>query len=204
MKATATRRRWDAILDRIPKDRELIGAEIGVLKANTAMRLLKARNNITHIMIDAWEVPPAGSPYAKSGDDNSAKAQEEHDGAYKITCQRVSAFGERAVIKRMLSEEAAREIENNSLDYVFIDADHSYEGVKKDIRLWRPKVKPGGWIGFHDYDHPRLPGVKKAVDEEFKRGELEFDDNRTVFVTKKKAPVRKPKKDDIDIVEDDK
>ena len=36
------------------------------------------------------------------------------------------------------------------LDFLFIDGDHTYEGVKKDYAMYKEFVKPGGWIGFHD------------------------------------------------------
>jgi hypothetical protein len=51
-------------------------------------------------------------------------------------------------------------------DFVFIDAAHSYEAVKKDIALWQTKVRAGGWFGGHDY-HSAHPGVIRAVDEAF-------------------------------------
>lgn len=35
-------------------------------------------------------------------------------------------------------------------DFLFIDGDHTYEGVKMDWEIYSPFVKPGGWIGFHD------------------------------------------------------
>ena len=49
-------------------------------------------------------------------------------------------------------------------DFVFIDADHSYEGCRADIAAYRPLVEPGGLIAGHDY---HWPGVKQAVDEAF-------------------------------------
>lgn len=64
------------------------------------------------------------------------------------------------------STEAAALFDDRSLDFVFIDADHSYEAVKRDLLAWLPKVRPGGIIGGHDY--PR-PGVKKAVAEALPR-----------------------------------
>lgn len=64
------------------------------------------------------------------------------------------------------STEAAKHFKDGSLDYVFIDADHSYEKVSADIDAWRPKVRPGGMLAGHDYGEPC--GVKQAVDERFK------------------------------------
>jgi hypothetical protein len=55
--------------------------------------------------------------------------------------------------------------EDVSIDFLFIDANHSYESVKKDLELWYPKVKYGGVISGHDYNSK---DVKRAVDEYFK------------------------------------
>ena len=63
---------------------------------------------------------------------------------------------------------AASHVADRSLDFVFIDADHSYTSVRKDIEAWRSKVKPGGWLGGHDYNH-KFPGVVRAVDFAFGR-----------------------------------
>lgn len=56
-----------------------------------------------------------------------------------------------------------------SPDMVFIDADHSYEAVIKDIESWTPLVKDGGIISGHDYDHNNnsWKGVYRAVHEKF-------------------------------------
>jgi hypothetical protein len=54
---------------------------------------------------------------------------------------------------------------DNSIDFLFIDADHRYEGIKTDIYNWFPKVKLGGIISGHDYETTLTCGVKKAVDE---------------------------------------
>lgn len=62
------------------------------------------------------------------------------------------------------SWEAAKFFEDESIDFCFIDADHSYESVKKDILFWYPKVKKNGIIAGHDYSNLH-PGVIKATDE---------------------------------------
>jgi hypothetical protein len=49
-------------------------------------------------------------------------------------------------------------------DIVYIDANHNYDGVKEDIELWRGKVKKGGYLAGHDYDHYHI-GVVQAVQE---------------------------------------
>lgn len=176
------RKRWDAILSRLPNDRKLLGAEIGVLNGNTSHRILGARKLLTLYMIDPWEAPKPGSSYFKSGDDNALKPAKEHEGAYRKTVERVKFAGDRAKIMRMYSHEAAKKIKDGSLDFVFIDGNHSYEGVRGDIILWLPKVKRGGFISGHDLNHPRLPGVSKAVYEMFDKSKVEKDDNRTWFV----------------------
>ena len=176
------RKRWDAILSRLPKDRPLIGAEIGVWQGKTSCRLLAERKDLVLYMIDPWIPPNKNSSYFKTGDDNARKTKEQHNKDYRRTMQKVKFAGNRAKIMRMTSQQAAERIEDKSLDFVFIDSDHSYEGVKLDTILWLPKIKIGGFIVYHDYNHPRLPGVKKAIDELFNRKEMEFDANRTVFI----------------------
>lgn len=61
------------------------------------------------------------------------------------------------------SIEAAKLYEDQSLDFVFIDASHDYENVKADIIAWIPKVKTGGWIGGHDYTWNE--GIRRACSE---------------------------------------
>jgi predicted O-methyltransferase YrrM len=65
------------------------------------------------------------------------------------------------------SVQAARQFDDATLDFVFIDADHEYESVKADIAAWWPKVKPGGILAGHDFA-PEFPGVMLAVREAFK------------------------------------
>ena len=60
------------------------------------------------------------------------------------------------------SLEAANDFEDKSLAFVFIDASHDYENVKKDIEAWYPKVKFGGTLAGHDWHHHV---IKRAVNE---------------------------------------
>jgi predicted O-methyltransferase YrrM len=63
---------------------------------------------------------------------------------------------------RMESAKAAALYEDESLDFVFIDACHETEAVKADILAWWPKVKIGGILAGHDYFWTQ---VQPAVDE---------------------------------------
>ena len=72
---------------------------------------------------------------------------------------RVELLGEKSV-------DAARHFADGSLDFVFIDGDHSYESVRDDIAAWFPKLVPGGLIAGHDFS-PDFPGVVWAVIEAF-------------------------------------
>lgn len=51
------------------------------------------------------------------------------------------------------------------IDFLYVDADHSYNGCSADLEAWVRHVKPGGLIAGDDYEHPRYPGVKEAWDE---------------------------------------
>jgi hypothetical protein len=71
------------------------------------------------------------------------------------------------IMMRMESIKAAAFIADNSLDMIFIDADHDYKSVMDDVKAWVPKVKLGGIIAGHDYDPNGGFDVWKVVDEVF-------------------------------------
>jgi hypothetical protein len=76
-------------------------------------------------------------------------------------------FGpDRAKLFVMTTQAASAQVPDASLDFVFIDADHSYSAVLDDIQHWRSKVRSGGWLGGHDYN-VHFPGVMKAVQHQF-------------------------------------
>jgi hypothetical protein len=69
------------------------------------------------------------------------------------------------------SAETANKFADGSLDFVFIDANHEYEAVAKDIDAWRPKLTEHGILAGHDFTLD-YPGVIKAVTERFERFEI--------------------------------
>lgn len=74
----------------------------------------------------------------------------------------------RVIPVRMASTDAAAHLLETegpgSFDFVFLDADHSYEGIVSDIACYLPLVRRGGLLAGHDY---HWPGVQQAVDEYF-------------------------------------
>jgi cephalosporin hydroxylase len=64
------------------------------------------------------------------------------------------------------SFDRIKEFEDNSIDFAFVDANHEYEFVKRDIEALLPKMKSGGVLAGHDYNSSH-PGVLKAVQEAF-------------------------------------
>ncbi len=141
------------------------GVEVGVFAGDTSKELL-ARENLHLTMVDSWE--GNGAAYVgDTGDYHANLQQYEQERLYLATQEAVKFAGTRAHILRVRSIEAASIVADGFFDFVFIDADHSYEGCKSDIEAWLPKVKRHGFIGGHDYINPDFPkfGVKRAVDE---------------------------------------
>ena len=71
----------------------------------------------------------------------------------------------RIVTFRMDSVSACKWFEDRSVSAVFVDANHSYEACKEDIRSWGQKLHPTGLLSGHDYNTTSWPGVVQAVDE---------------------------------------
>jgi len=72
------------------------------------------------------------------------------------------------------SLEAVHRFKNESLDFVYLDGDHTYKNVSKEIPLWDAKLKSGGLMGGHDYSKRRT-GVMKAVNEYCKKRSIKFE-----------------------------
>lgn len=81
---------------------------------------------------------------------------------------------------RMTSQEASKFFDNETLDFIFIDGDHSYNSVKSDIELWYPKLKYNSIISGHDYDSET--GVIEAVNEKFNN---KFDSEKGIWWIRK-------------------
>ena len=129
------------------RDKEFkIGAEIGVYKGDYAEILCQTIPDLKYYGVDDWHF----TEYPK---------RHIHKGKYESTTKRLAAFD--ATLIRKMSMDALADFDDDYFDFVYIDADHDFDNVVKDIMGWIRKVKKGGMIAGDDYDSK---GVRPAVD----------------------------------------
>ena len=148
-----------------------VGCEIGVYAGEFAEQLWRLTKPSKMILIDGWDLI---SPNLFTGD---------QDGNNCISLPAKTLFNvvkdrfanKNVEIIKSMSQDAIPNI-TDSLDWVYIDADHSYKGCLRDLLLVEPKIKEGGLIMGHDYcmnmkkaktnwEEIFEIGVRKAVDE---------------------------------------
>lgn len=132
-----------------------IGVEIGVAEGNSSKDFIE--NGLEKLYsIDAWKT------LNQKGD--GGYEQEWHDKNYADAVKRLSVFGDRSVIIKGLSHEISKTFNDESIGFLYLDGDHSLEGVRRDLESWYPKVMKGGVIAGHDYLMSHY-GVNQAVHE---------------------------------------
>lgn len=135
-------------------------AEIGILRGHFSAKIYEALSPSLYYMIDPWRVFPS-AVY-----EDYREYEQSH---WDAICEKVrdKFEGEPGIrILRTTSLEAAAQMPPASLDFIYLDGNHSYEAVREDLPAWYRILKPGGIMAGHDWD---LPGVRKAV-EEFREG----------------------------------
>ena len=147
--------------DVIPQELALEGkkcVEVGSYLGEYAKHIL-ASNPAELWMIDPWEKQPS-SIYPK--DDYGNGELYDMDLVYGHV---MANFGKdpRVKILREKSFSAATKFSDVSMDFVYIDAIHTFESCLMDMTTWFPKVAHGGWFCGHDYNG-RFLGVRQAVD----------------------------------------
>ncbi len=122
-----------------------VGAEIGVAQGINAERFCKEIPGLTLYCVDPWERERGERSYQKA----------------KIRLQRFDP-----IFIRKTSMEAVKGFADESLDFVFIDADHHFDFVMEDIIQWSKKVRSRGIVSGHDYYQFKSgkTGVVEAVD----------------------------------------
>jgi Methyltransferase domain len=155
-------KRWHTIAGLCLANGYRYGAELGVSTGRFTMYLCSIMPEMKMIAVDLWDEQPenVGRETYLSSD---GWAHSDSLAQFKKIC--AEEFPGRVEIRRQHTLEAAKAVPDYSLDFVFIDADHSYEACLADIKAWTPKVKRGGMISGHDYSETKWPGVVRAVQE---------------------------------------
>lgn len=152
--------------------RRSVGAEIGVWRGEFSADIVRRVKPRCLHLIDPWAFMSdrAGSIYGGSVAKEQTDMDVIHDEVAQQFLAQISAGT--IVMHRALSAEAAAEFEDECFDWIYIDGDHSYEGVLADLRAFTPKVKRGGLVTGDDYGRRGWwgAGVKKAVDEHIADG----------------------------------
>ncbi len=135
--------------------KDLIGAEIGVFWGYGAREMLKKLDIKTLYLIDPWQDYEEYDevPYMKN-------TLEE---AYLKAKQILQPYEDKLIWIRNFSLEASKLIVAESLDFAYVDANHSYNYARPDVEIWSQKVKKGGLVAGHDYWLHE--GVRRAVEE---------------------------------------
>lgn len=144
--------RIEFIREALPKGGK--GVELGVWQADHALQLLEYAQPEHLWLIDAWSRECEPGIRAELLEQVYARVNA------------LFAGDERVTVWRARTDEGMARIEDGSLDWVYIDAGHSYEAVLRDLLLCWPKLKPGSVLAGHDYhrDYSHF-GVIEAVDE---------------------------------------
>lgn len=131
-----------------------VGSWKGMSSAYMAVEIANSQKDIEFYCVDTWE---GSIEHEQYGIDTSSLYDTFLDNMEPVRKYYKSI--------RARSLQAVKQFEDNSLDFIFIDASHEYQDVKEDIIAWLPKVKQGGVIAGHDYLNVDFPGVEKAVHE---------------------------------------
>ncbi|MEM8551045.1 MAG: class I SAM-dependent methyltransferase [Pseudomonadota bacterium] len=133
-----------------------VGVEIGVHKGVFSSQILRHVRPASLTLVDPWKHMD-DSAYERSHYGGERIDQAGMDQRYQQVLKRFGKQMGEGVVKVIRSDSAgaAKEFEDGSLDFVYIDGDHSYEAVKSDLALYYPKVKKGGLIIGDDYEDGR-------------------------------------------------
>jgi len=150
------------IVDLLRNRPKKICAEVGVWKGDLVLLLLKTYPEIMkYYCIDLWKHYDDFTAILKP---KGVMKNCDFEQVYLNYIERTKKVKDRIINLRMTSKDASKKVADNSLDFIFIDANHATEYAKQDIQLWYPKVKKGGLMSGHDYGNKRF-GVTEAVNE---------------------------------------
>jgi len=137
------------------------GVEIGVCQGEYSDHILSYSKLSLLYSIDPWKHFNSNFYY-----DNANVSQIEQEKRYEFCVQHLKKHKNRSKILRMTSAESSLLFKAGEFDFIYIDANHTFQESYKDMELWWPKLKRKGIFAGHDYTHLNSRyGVKKAVDQ---------------------------------------
>jgi predicted O-methyltransferase YrrM len=119
------------------------GVEIGVSTGRYSLKLCEGIPGLRLYCVDPWKF------YEGYVEQHKPEDQKNLNNALRIAQERLQSYDCEFV--RKFSMDAVKGFRDETLDFVFIDGNHSYEYVIDDIREWSKKVKKGGIVAGHDY-----------------------------------------------------
>jgi len=125
-----------------------IGAEIGVEQGEYSEVLIRANPNLHLYLVDAWKAYKGYRDHTR---------QEKLERFFTSTIQRLSPYPNKKTFIRDFSMNAVKMFDDESLDFVYIDANHDFAHVTEDIYHWSKKVRSGGIVAGHDYYKDAIP-----------------------------------------------
>ena len=137
------------------EEKFFMGAEIGVADGRFSEYMCKHIPNLKLLCVDPW------APY-KGNNRYLGYSRRDHRPNEELARERMATYG--AMMFKGFSMDALKEVGDDVLDFVYIDANHDFDYVMEDIVGWGRKVKKGGIISGHDYYAFNHSGVKEAVD----------------------------------------
>lgn len=147
-------------LETLRGKKDLTGAEIGVDSGLNALEILENLDIKKLFLIDPWKHYGGMTGHgALPNNDNIIK------GCLNNARKVLADYEDKLIWLVDLSENVVDEVDDN-LDFVYIDGNHRYEYILKDIVLYYPKIRVGGMIAGHDHKGGE-PGVVRAVREFF-------------------------------------
>lgn len=129
-----------------------VGAEVGTDRGLYAQKICASNPQIKLYCIDPWAAYTYYHPHKLEA------TEEDVEASHAEAVQRLVPYN--CEILRLPSVEGVKRFKPDSLDFVFIDGNHSLPYIAQDIACWSPVVRPGGIVYGHDY----LDDVKVAVD----------------------------------------
>ena len=147
----------------------LVGCEIGIQRGLNARVMLEVYDIEMLYLVEAYRVYPVKvREHGTSVSWEDDMTSESHMEIWNEARQNLMPYQDRVRWLIGWSFDMARHILDGSLDFVYIDGDHSYEGCLEDIRLFYPKVRMGGLVAGHDCGRSNN-GVDNAIDDFFGR-----------------------------------